>query len=64
MESKIIYKGKTHYWINSFSTKVEAETYASKQRKLKNSIVVRKLRTPIKRVGKTIRYYVYSRSLK
>jgi hypothetical protein len=67
MATKIIYKGKTHYWVNSFSTKAEAETYATKHRKLNNSVIVRKLRTPKKGVGnwrnKTIRYYVYSRSL-
>jgi hypothetical protein len=62
MAVKITYKGKTHYWVNSFSTKAEAETYASKRRKLNNSVVVVKLRTPIKARVKTIRYYVYSRN--
>jgi len=67
MASKIIYRGKTHYWVHSFSTKAEAEKYASKHRKQSNSVVVRKLKTPIKGLGawrkKTIRYMVYSRSL-
>tara|TARA_R110000787_G_scaffold271520_1_gene378751 strand:+ start:40 stop:240 length:201 start_codon:yes stop_codon:yes gene_type:complete len=61
MATTIIYKRKTHYWVNSFSTKAEAEKYASKRRKLNNSVVVIKLKTPIKARVKTIRYYVYSR---
>ncbi len=64
MARKIIYRGKTHYWDNSFSTKAEAEKYASKKRKLNNSVVVKKLKTPIKSRGKTIRYYIYSKSKK
>lgn len=67
MANKIIYRGKTYYWVHSFSTKSEAEKYATKHRKQNNSVVIKKLKTPVKGSGawknKTIRYYVYSRSL-
>ena len=67
MATKIIYKGKTHYWVNVFSTKAQAEKYASKHRKGNNSVVVRKSSPP--RIGdkgkrtKDIVYHVYSKSL-
>lgn len=67
MANKITHKGKTYYWVNSCSTKVEAEKYASEQRKLNYSVVIKKISTPRKGVGawknKTLRYFVYVRSL-
>lgn len=68
MASKIIYKGKTYYWVNSCSTKQEADKFASEEKKKNYSVVIKKLPTPTKGVGawkdKTIRYYVYERSVK
>ena len=65
MAVKITYKGKVHYWVNSVSTKLEAENFAKKLRARKNSVVIRKIKTPvIDRTGKTLRYYVYQRSIK
>jgi len=65
MANKITYKGKVHYWVNSVSTKIEAEKFAKKRRGQKNSVVIRKIKTPvIDRNGKTLRYYVYQRSIK
>ena len=63
MATKIIYRGKTHYWIKSVSTKSEAEKFASKRRKQNYSVVIKKLKTPLKTPLKIVRYRIYNKSL-
>lgn len=63
MKTKITYRGKVHYWNNSFSTKKEAESFASKKKKQNYSVVIKKYPTPKKVGNTTYRYAVFLRSL-